>query len=192
MGLFELLVLFWFSWSISFTCPDTMGVFNMSEKEFTKITLEWRDLSNKILNSTNKEIIIKWEGVGGALGIMQSFRETLEKAKAAGKHITFVITGPAMSAHAFLVCQADTIIFENDDSVLMFHPISGVDNKILTDVNSQQWLRTLLQPCVNKGILTAKALEASIKSHEVYVGRKDNKVATLWIPDARLKHKRVK
>ena len=80
----------------------------------------WANVIQTIEQTKAKTIVLLWEGRGGWFIIGEPVKRALRKVRAEGKTVILKITGPALSLHAYMACEASRIEY-TDNGVLMFH-----------------------------------------------------------------------
>lgn len=114
------------------------------------------------------EVIVYDQGFGGSVSVMLLIMQAITESKAT---VTFIVTGPAYSANAFMTCAAEHVIL-NPGAFLMFHPMSNSAGPILEgelDWHSKNSYEYIHKACV-PSILTQTEWESIIRDgREVYI-----------------------
>ncbi len=139
----------------------------------------WVELGNAIVRSDKKVIYLEIQGIGGFTKYLDDFLLQVDKAKRQGKTIIGVITGPAISCHALLVCFMDKVVYSNTRAYLYFHvpALANSDGTFLgyiTDTTDLEQIATYFTQCQEKGVIdTDQSLAVQIQ-HKVVIVRKNN------------------
>lgn len=137
----------------------------------TQEMLDWNKLNESIMNTKSKYIVIHVTGTGGDISIGRETVDAIKEAQRQGKKIKLVIADIAASMHATLICYADSVVYKKD-ALIVFHAVTinfkpaGMANRI-TMIGVEQ-THELLQPCVDRGILTEKEMDKMIDGMNLF------------------------
>ncbi len=100
----------------------------------------WRTFANELLNPNGvKDIEFIWMGNGGSSYTSKMFIYALQEAnKDLTKKISFIVIGPAISAHAFILCHAKNYKFLPGSSITFHSASRGPKPSLL--VRLKYWL----------------------------------------------------
>lgn len=151
---------------------DNRTLVLQTPKLFTyRYAAEWNRLKYAI-DVTNKPLIIVYvAGRGGSIDLGESFTDAVDRAKARGIKVKFVVIGYSASMHALILCHASSVQL---GAPILFH--IGADGHTPDYSNSaQRELERLMSGCVSLGIVTRSDIRAVQSEHELIVfpnGRK--------------------
>jgi len=134
---------------------------------------DWNSFEQTIMSSKDQSDTISWQGCGGKVTIAFQFETFIADEISRGKLFNFVVSGPALSMHAFILCFFDNVTFSKG-SFLMFHSLETTQ----TDCNGvTRSARTLddydmriFKVCREVGYVTNKDIrDFTVGKKEVYI-----------------------
>lgn len=143
-------------------------------------TKDWNRI-DRIIDSSNRDILVYVAGFGGYDYIATRFTAAIDRAKARGLHVRMVVRGFSASWHALIVCHASS--YQQQD-ILVFHIRAQGDTPDYS-AESKQAEYNLMQGCVRLGIVNQQDIKAVQSGHEVWVYPDHTKK---YKKDYRLKH----
>lgn len=151
---------------------------------------KWDDLSTSIRQAQVKTINLEIQGFGGDVFAMNRFIAAVKYAQQHGHIINMTVVGPSYSAHANIVCYANSVTIKPEGS-LMFHQmksgesLAGVDYEIVpTDAPSLALQTAVFDQCVSVGRLTKQDVVAIMNDEEVTITHKDGKLFKEYFPNS--------
>lgn len=160
----------------TFTAPDTFEESNIQD---------WVTLELNMILTPDNNISINWSGYGGYVYIGQHFIDTIKSLQKQGKAITLILHKGSYSMHANVACYVNNLIFTHN-SFLMYHPLSNAKGTVLRGPEEIKEVKELLNPCIQKGILTEEDVKKIAFMYEVYVTKCGNKYCKDYEIDRRI------
>lgn len=124
---------------------------------------QWDEIAGVLRTTASKNILIYWKGDGGLLSLGDKFINAMSRAQASGKTVRFIITGPAISMHAKVICYGNSYRMTENGS-LLFHMArtSEAGAKRIKYMKNDSFL----DMCVRKGILSSREAYRITNDHK--------------------------
>lgn len=133
--------------------------------------LSLNSLEVMLRNSTNTDFVIRLEGLGGDVFLVNDFMRAMEDSQHSGNTISFDVVGIAASGHAYITCIANKVTMRSGSS-LLFHQVYGVGSlffgyvqyrSLSSDSIINNMTDSYMQTCLQNKRLTQKDID-TIKS----------------------------
>jgi hypothetical protein len=141
---------------------------------------QWINLSNSFITDKyvkGDRITLYVTGYGGILTYIEQVMRSIEIAKQRGLQVDMVLTGVAISGHAFLLCAADNLVIGNNTSIT-FHRAGFyanymndfiVDRYTSDDPSFKSSEDFMIQTCIRRGLLTFEMTQALYEGKRVVI-----------------------
>lgn len=145
-----------------------------------------------VLNGVkNKHIVIKDQGFGGDVMLVNKFSDAILTARRNGNTVTADVYGPAASGHAFFTCYVTNVVLEPGSS-LLYHQAYGMVAWGRGYIEYRQYgdepivnalMNAILQQCKTQGSLTDKDIKTIKNGDDVIIYNENNVLNKIYTPD---------
>lgn len=156
-----------------------------------------RELEAEMISTTDKNIDIIYNGLGGSMEESMLFVEKMKIAQKQGKKVKLIITDGIASAHSLAACFADEIVLKRD-AVLNFHypysvtllngnaviPKQADKNFDLDNFPEQKtYLENSMSECVLRGTFPIEDMRAFNVEHKLIIIQNVDGKLVHWVQD---------